>query len=133
MGDAPRHKFEQVLVWKLDRWGRDIAHCFTSIGELAMLKIGWSAVNQPGVDTSTPGVMDTVYALCAFLSTQKRERIQASMRLAKRRDSIGRPRKFLDREKVYAMRDAGASIRSIAAELRVGYGTVQQILRDRQR
>ena len=32
-------KFEAVLVWKLDRWGRSVAHCVRSIQELVSLGI----------------------------------------------------------------------------------------------
>src|SRR5271170_1205352 len=32
--DARLRRFEAVLVWKLDRWGRSVAHCVRSIQEL---------------------------------------------------------------------------------------------------
>ncbi len=37
--DARLRKFEGVLVWKLDRWGRSVAHCVRSIQELVSLGI----------------------------------------------------------------------------------------------
>src|SRR5258707_12152550 len=37
--DARLQKFEGVLVWKLDRWGRRVANCVRSIHELVSLEI----------------------------------------------------------------------------------------------
>jgi hypothetical protein len=37
--DARLRKFEAVLVWKLDRWGRSVAHCVRSIQELVSLGV----------------------------------------------------------------------------------------------
>src|ERR1700737_3206636 len=39
MRDARVRRFDTVLVWKLDRWGRSVAHCIRSIQELASLGI----------------------------------------------------------------------------------------------
>ena len=40
--------FEAVLVWKLDRWGRSVAHCVRSIQEL--LSVGIRVPHSHRVD-----------------------------------------------------------------------------------
>jgi DNA invertase Pin-like site-specific DNA recombinase len=126
--DARRHQFDQVLVWKLDRWGRDLGHWAASVDELVKLKIVWVAVAD-GLETG-PAMQALLVAMVTFGSGLKRDRIKASMRRAERRTFIssGRPKKVFDREKLFALRDAGKSIRVIAAELKIGRGTVQRLL-----
>src|SRR5438093_10264198 len=34
MADASQRKFDAVLVWKIDRWGRSLKHLVTSLAEL---------------------------------------------------------------------------------------------------
>jgi DNA invertase Pin-like site-specific DNA recombinase len=36
LADARLGKFQAVLVWKLDRWGRSVAHCIRSILQVPM-------------------------------------------------------------------------------------------------
>jgi DNA invertase Pin-like site-specific DNA recombinase len=37
MRDASLHKFDCVIVWKLDRWGRSVSHCLDSLEQLHAL------------------------------------------------------------------------------------------------
>ena len=39
MQDARLRRFEAVLVWKPDRWGRSVAHCVRTIQDLVALRI----------------------------------------------------------------------------------------------
>src|ERR1700681_2840834 len=50
MRDARLRRFDAVLVWKLDRWGRSVAHCVRSIQELVSLGIRFLAATQ-NIDT----------------------------------------------------------------------------------
>ena len=132
MKAARRHEFEMVLVDRADRWGRDIAHWVVSIQELIKLHVAWTVPSQ-GLYTDASEYLpmaSMIDAMAGFLRQQKRERIQAGMRKAERRTyiSTGRPKKVFDREKLFALRDAGKSIRVIAAELKIGRGTVQRLL-----
>src|ERR1700730_2779121 len=49
LADARARKFEVVLVWKLDRFGRNLLHCLSCIEELQELGIRFIAVTQ-GLD-----------------------------------------------------------------------------------
>ena len=48
--DARAGTFEVVLVWKLDRFGRNLLHCLACIQELQQLGIRFMAITQ-GLDT----------------------------------------------------------------------------------
>src|SRR5580704_19147952 len=50
MADARRRKFDIVVVWKLDRFGRSLVHCVSGIQELASLGVRFIATSQ-GIDT----------------------------------------------------------------------------------
>lgn len=50
MTDARRRRFDAVVVWKLDRFGRSLVHCISGIQELSSLGIRLLATSQ-GVDT----------------------------------------------------------------------------------
>jgi site-specific DNA recombinase len=50
LADASAKKFEVVLVWKLDRFGRNLLHCLACIQQLQELGVRFIAVTQ-GLDT----------------------------------------------------------------------------------
>src|SRR5579872_2567933 len=126
MSDAKRPEIDCVLVWKLDRWGRNLTNCLASIDELRQRGIRWIAVGQ-GIDTDT--LLPLIGALLEFGSEMKRERVKAGMRAAERHGAyIGRPKRIFARDKVAEMHAAGDSVRSIAKKLGVSVGTVHGLL-----
>src|SRR5215469_11663288 len=50
MQDARLRRFDAVLVWKLDRWGRSLAHLFQIIHTLSGLGVPFIAITQK-IDT----------------------------------------------------------------------------------
>jgi DNA invertase Pin-like site-specific DNA recombinase len=54
--DARLRKFEAVLVWKLDRWGRSVAHCVRSIQELVSLGVRFLSPTE-SIDTGADSPM----------------------------------------------------------------------------
>jgi Resolvase, N terminal domain len=50
MADARQRRFDAVLVWKLDRFGRSLVHCVSGIQELSSLGVRFIATSQ-GLDT----------------------------------------------------------------------------------
>ena len=50
MRDARMRRFDTVVVWKLDRWGRSVVHSIKSIQELTALGIRFVALTQ-NIDT----------------------------------------------------------------------------------
>ena len=55
MTDASRRKFDAVLVWKLDRFGRSLRHLVNAIAELEALGVAFISFRD-NLDLSTPSV-----------------------------------------------------------------------------
>jgi putative DNA-invertase from lambdoid prophage Rac len=67
MQDAQMRRFDAVLVWKLDRWGRSVAHSIRSIQELVALGIRFLAVTQNiDTDESNPTSRFLLHIFAAF-------------------------------------------------------------------
>src|SRR5580704_8714651 len=123
IADARRRKFDVVVVWKLDRFGRSLVHCVSGIQELASLGIRFIATSQ-GLDTdeSNPAsklLMHILAAVAQFERELIRERVSAGMKAARARgtktgNAIGRPRRVVDRDEVVRLRKAGFSFEKIA-------------------
>jgi putative DNA-invertase from lambdoid prophage Rac len=137
MADARRRKFDVVVVWKLDRFGRSLVHCVSGIQELASLGIRFIATSQ-GLDTdeSNPAsklLMHILAAVAQFERELIRERVSAGMKAARKHGTktgnpIGRPRRIFNREEVVRLRETGLSIEKIAHEMSIGVGTVVRVL-----
>ena len=135
MSDARQLRFDVVIVWKLDRFGRSLVHCVSGIQELASLGIRFIATSQ-GLDTdeSNPASKLLLHILAAVAQFEReliRERVSAGMRNAKSRGTrsgreIGRPRRVFDHGEAQRLRDAGRSWRQIASALGVGVGTARR-------
>jgi DNA invertase Pin-like site-specific DNA recombinase len=63
MRDACLRRFDAVLVWKLDRWGRSLPDCVRSIQELAALGIRFVAITQ-NIDTDESNPADNRQRSC---------------------------------------------------------------------
>lgn len=140
MADARRRKFDVVVVWKLDRFGRSLVHCVSGIQELASLGVRFIATSQ-GLDTdeSNPASKLLLHILAAVAQFEReliRERVSAGMRAAKAHgtktgNAIGRPRRIFNRDEVLRLRGTGLSIEKIADQMSIGVGTVVRVLQSR--
>ena len=137
MADARQRRFDAVLVWKLDRFGRSLVHCVGGIQELASLGVRFIATSQ-GLDTdeSNPASKLLLHILAAVAQFEReliRERVSAGMRSAKAKGTrsgkpIGRPKRIFDREEVRQLRQNGLPIDAIARQMKLGVGTVLRAL-----
>ena len=106
-----------------------VAVVLTVYGVMSRLDVKDStAAMEKRVDAKTSEMEKKVQA---FVGETKSEHIKAGMRKAVKRTYVpsGRPKKVFDRERVHALHAEGKSIRAIAAELKVGRGTVERLLR----
>jgi DNA invertase Pin-like site-specific DNA recombinase len=149
MADAMARKFDTLLVWKLDRFGRSLVDCLNNIRSLEDHGIRFIAVTQ-GLDTDQRNpasrfLLHVLGAAAEFERSLIRERTQAG-RLRYQQDynegrvgktvysrsgknlPVGRPKRIFSRDRVIEMRRHGASIRQIAGQLGVGVGTVTRTL-----
>jgi putative DNA-invertase from lambdoid prophage Rac len=134
--DARLRKFEAVLVWKLDRWGRSVAHCVRSIQELVSLGIRFLSPTE-SIDTGADSPMSKflMHLFAAFAEMERgiiRERVQAGVRAAKARGTrLGRPQRVFRRDDAIRLRAEGKSWRVIARALDLPMSTVIDACRDR--
>jgi putative DNA-invertase from lambdoid prophage Rac len=151
--DAQNKRFDVVVVWKLDRFGRSALDTLENIKKLDAFGIRFLCESQPAIDTDdrTPLGKFILTILAAVAELERSfiiERTQTgfkSYRAAhaagrvgkgKTRHSksgkdlpVGRPRAVVDKVRVKEMRAAGLSIREISKALGVGRDTVHQMVK----
>jgi putative DNA-invertase from lambdoid prophage Rac len=125
MASARLRRFDTVLVWKLDRWGRSVVDSIRSIQELVSLGIRFIAVTQNiDTDESNPMSRFFLHVMSAFAEMEVsliRERTIAGVRAARANGkTLGRPKRIFARDEVARLRDKqGLSWRAIAKELKI--------------
>jgi DNA invertase Pin-like site-specific DNA recombinase len=151
MDDARARKFDCVLVWKLDRFGRSLVDCLNNIRELENNRVRFIAVTQNlDTDEKNPASRFLLHVLGAAAEFERsliRERTLAGQQRYRHDYASGkvgktissrsgknlpphRPKKIFNREQVLELRRQGASIRQIAKRLGLGLGTVARTLKE---
>jgi DNA invertase Pin-like site-specific DNA recombinase len=127
MLDARRCRFDAVLVWKIDRFGRSLKHLVNSLADLSAYGIAFISLRD-NLDLSTPSgrlMFQIIGAMAEFERALIQERVRAGLRNAKTKGKrIGRPRQKVDCSKVLQLRAEGLSWRAISERLKLGLGTV---------
>jgi len=134
MADASHRKFDAVLVWKLDRFGRSLRHLVNALAELEALGLTFISLRD-NLDLSTPSgrlMFQIIGAMAEFERSLIQERVKAGLRNAKAKGvRLGRPRIFVSESRIDALRGAGGSWRAIAKELGVSLGTLHRTAQGR--
>ena len=122
-----------LVVWKLDRLGRDLKHLITIVDELRRRDIGFKVLTGHGaqIDTTTANGR-LVFGLFATLAEYEREliieRTHAGLRAARARGRLGgRPRKMnasTIRMASAAMKDPKAVAHEVAKQLSITTATL---------
>jgi DNA invertase Pin-like site-specific DNA recombinase len=127
MIDAKRRKFDLILVWKLDRFGRSLRHLVNALAELEAAGVAFASLTD-NLDLSTPSgrlMFQVIAAMSEFERELIRERVRSGMRNAKEKGkSIGRPKLIVDSCEIERLRDSGASWRAIAKATGMSLGRV---------
>ncbi len=125
MKDARQRRFDAVLVWKLDRWGRSLVASLQSVQELASMGVRFVAITQNiDTDQSNPMSRFMLHIFGAFAEFERemiRERTLAGVRQARAKGKvIGRPKRVFRRDEVARLREVDKlSWRAIAERLEV--------------
>ena len=133
MAHARKRRFDTVLVARFDRFARSTRHLILSLEEFQALGIDFISLSE-SVDTSTPmGKM--VYTIIAAVAELERSLIKERVMLGLKRAQaqgikLGRPRAYIDLEKLRELHGAGLSHRQIADELGMSHATVGRALRN---
>ena len=99
MADAHSRKFDAVLVWKIDRFGRSLKHLVNALAELAALGVAFISLRD-NLDLSTPSgrlMFQIIGAMAEFERALIQERVRAGLRNARAKGRrLGRPRVIVD-------------------------------------
>jgi DNA invertase Pin-like site-specific DNA recombinase len=129
MSDACRRRFDAVLVWKIDRFGRSLKHLVNALAELAALGVAFVSLRD-NLYLSTPSgrlMFQIIGAMAEFERALIQERVRAGLRNARAKGRrLGRPRIIVDASRVATLRARGNSWSQIQAELGVSKGTAQR-------
>jgi DNA invertase Pin-like site-specific DNA recombinase len=112
LADARRRRFDVLVVWRLDRLGRNLRHLITLLEELQALGIAFVTLGE-SIDTTTPAGRLQLHLLGAFAQFEReriRERVTAGLQRAKAQGTrLGRPQVSIPVERVQAVSHASAA------------------------
>jgi DNA invertase Pin-like site-specific DNA recombinase len=131
MDDARKRRLDAVLCWRFDRFARSTRHLLLALEEFRALGIEFISY-QENLATNTP-LGQAVFVIVAAVAQLERdlicERVTAGIRNARANGKrLGRPRQYVDIDRVMEMRASGMSLERIAAALKIGYGTIRERL-----
>ena len=128
MADACQRRFDAILVWKVDRFGRSLRHLVNSLAELGALGVAFVSLRD-NLDLTTPSgrlMFAVIGAMAEFERSLIQERVRAGLGNARAKGKqLGRPQRIVHRESILQMKAEGLSIRQIAERIGIGYGTVR--------
>jgi DNA invertase Pin-like site-specific DNA recombinase len=78
MADAHRRKFEAVLVWKIDRFGRSLRHLVNALADLDAYGVAFVSLRD-NLDLSTPSgrlMFQVIGAMSEFERSLTQERVR---------------------------------------------------------
>ena len=133
MCDIRRGRVDAVIVYRLDRLGRSLAHLVQIISEMATHQVALIVPGQ-AIDTSASNPasqlqLNILMAVAEFEREIIRERVNAGLKAARRRGKrLGRPA-TLDQHlpPVEALLQSGMSISAIARELALPYSSAHKL------
>jgi len=128
--DARRRRFDVLVVWRLDRLGRNLRHLVLFLDELQALGVAFVTLNE-GIDTSTPAgrlQLHILSAMAEFERARIAERVRAGVARAKAQGRrLGRPKRMpLTHDRLAAVQ--GLSVRQAALRLGVSPATAHRML-----
>ncbi len=124
---------DTIVVWRLDRLGRNMKHLLDLVTDLEARNVGLRSLNEH-LDTTTANgrlIFAVMAALAEFEAALLRERTQAGLAAARAQGRVGgRPPALTKAAKSAAidLRDQGRTVPEIAELLKVSRATVYRAL-----
>src|SRR6266446_3738195 len=99
MDDARKRQFDEIVVWRFDRFARSTKHLLLALEEFRSLGIQFLSY-QENIDTTSP-LGQAVFTIVAAVATLERDlirqRVRAGLRNARAKGKrLGRPRAIVD-------------------------------------
>jgi len=133
MNDARQRKFDIILVWKIDRFGRSLKHLVNSLAELESVGVAFVSLRD-SLDLSSPAgrlMAQLLGAISEFERSLIIERVRAGILSARNKGRrLGRPPLEVDHGRIARLRAAGASVRNISEQLGISVGSVHRAIRE---
>ena len=135
MIDASRRKFEKVVVWSVDRIGRDMKHLVSVLSQMKDLNVDLYSYKQ-GIDTSTTmgsSFFCMVGIFAELENNMRRERQIVGIRRALDNGAKFGRKSIMNDElilKINNLREEGHSMRHIAKECDVSTTIVQKAIKN---
>jgi DNA invertase Pin-like site-specific DNA recombinase len=130
LSDARRRRFDVLVVWSLDRIGRNLRHLIGVLEDLQQLGVAVVSLRD-GLDLSTAAgrlQMAVIAAIAQFERDRLRERTTAGLARAKAQGKqLGRRMTIVDPESLQAV--SGLSLRLAARQLGIAVNTLQKARR----
>lgn len=86
LDDAAKHKFDVLVVWKMDRAFRSVLDAANTLERLRGWKVGLRSYTEPWLDTTSPFGEALYYITVAYAQLERgiiRERVKSGMARAK--------------------------------------------------
>src|SRR5262249_42513443 len=131
---AWKREFDVVLVWKLDRWGRNVQDLVNTVTDLGNHGVAFVSFSD-NIDVTTPNGSLLFHMLCAFAQFEREtivDRVRAGVQKKRERwKEIGRawgrpPRAREKSAQVIALAGEGKSKSAIAKQLRISRASVMR-------
>ncbi len=131
--DAQRGRFDVLVIWAIDRFGRTMAGNIQTVLDLDRRGVVTVSVQEPWLDTGGP-VRDLLLAIFSWIAEQERarlvERTNAGLERAKRKGiRLGRPPARVNLWLAKKLIAEGKSLRQVAKALKVPLGTLHGALK----
>lgn len=128
---------DTLVVWKLDRLGRNLRHLVSTVDDLSKHHIGFKVLSGQGadIDTTTPAgkmVFGIFAALAEFERELIRERTVAGIQAARARGRMGGRKFNLTKSQVRlaeaAMKNRDTSVAELCKELNITRATLYKYI-----
>jgi DNA invertase Pin-like site-specific DNA recombinase len=129
MDNAHQRKFDAIVVWKIDRFGRSLKHLVTALADLAAYGVAFVSLRD-NMDLSTPSgrlMFHVVAAMAEFERELIRERVRSGIANARAKGvTLGRRKVSVDAATVARLRSEGCSWAEVCRSLNLSKGTAQR-------
>jgi DNA invertase Pin-like site-specific DNA recombinase len=127
--DARRRRFDVLVVWRLDRLGRNLKHLILTLDEFTSLGVAFVSLGE-GIDATTAAgrlQLAVLGAIAQFERERIVERVRAGLARAKAQGKrLGRPQRAVPEDRLSPVR--GLAVREAANRLGVSAATAHRWL-----